>query len=61
MKLIIEALEESHITQYEYLSANMLLDPNLISLNLIARQNAVRGELNIRGLMDASEIVGPIS
>jgi len=52
MKLIIEALEESSNIRYEYLGADMTLDIHLISLNFIARANAVRGELNVRGLID---------
>ena len=52
MKLIIDALDESGYIKYEYTGADTTLDTNLVSLNFVARTDTVRGELNVRGLID---------
>lgn len=52
MRLIIDSLLEKEHVKYEYLGVTNVMDPNLVSLNFIAKKGAVRGELNVRGLID---------
>lgn len=53
MRLIIEALEEKDSLKYTCSGAVTVFDPNLISLDFTVKNGTIRGEINVRGLIDA--------
>jgi hypothetical protein len=52
MRLIIEKLKENQHTEYTYTGSATTLDPNVLSMELIAKKGAVCGEFNIWGMVD---------
>jgi hypothetical protein len=52
MRLIIEHLTENDQTEYIYTGAVTAMDPNVLSLEFIAKKGSIRGEFNIWGMIE---------
>ena len=52
MRLIIDTLIEYEHLKYHCTGALTVTDPNLISLDFTVRKDALRGDFNVRGLID---------
>jgi hypothetical protein len=52
MRLIIEHLKENPQTEYTYTGSAITMDPNVISLEFIAKIGSTHGEFNIWGMID---------
>jgi hypothetical protein len=52
MRLIIEKLKENQPTEYSYTGSATTLDPNVLSMEFIAKQGVVCGEFNIWGMVE---------